>query len=174
MESSIIKRDNPNPSSKSDEFPPHITLLSPPFTSFRPFFIAQQFFQKFILGMLFPKFHFYWLVFILCGKYVVSPLFELKLRLHTTHPPDFWYSNRYSQRLFPYQKSGWWVVCRRSFNSTGGHTQKSFLKNVMFFNCKFPEITPKIFRLNKKKVIKYGNKIPIKKYHPKPQTFPLH
>ena len=44
------------------------------------------------------------------------------LRLRTTHTLDIWYSNRYCQHLSPYQKSGGWVVCRRSFNSTGGLT----------------------------------------------------
>ena len=36
-------------------------------------------------------------------------------RLHTTHPLDFWYMNRYCQYLFPYPQSSAWVVCRRSY-----------------------------------------------------------
>ena len=62
--------------------------------------------------------------------YVISVPVDLKLLLHKTHPPDFWYVKRYGQYLLPYQKSGEWVVCRRSFKSTGTLTP--------FFLEKFP------------------------------------
>ena len=84
--------------------------------------------------MEFYKILYNFVKFYRISGFVVSPPVELKLRLHTTHPPDFWqgkrssqylllyrlfttdahnfwYSNRYCQHLLPYQKSGWWVVC---------------------------------------------------------------
>ena len=41
--------------------------------------------------------------------------------VHTTYTLDFWYSNRYGQHLLSYQKSGRWVVCRRSFKLLTAH-----------------------------------------------------
>ena len=58
---------------------------------------------------------------------VVSVPVELKLRLHTTHPPDFWYGKRSSQYLLLYQKSSAWVVCRRRY----GHFTMERTKNKM-------------------------------------------
>ena len=57
------------------------------------------------------------------GKMAISP---------PTHNPRTRYCNRYCQHRLPYQKSGGWVVCRRSFNSTGDlpHTQR-FSKNFL-------------------------------------------
>ena len=53
------------------------------------------------------------------GDMVILPWNKQKmsyLRLHTTHALDFWYSNRYDRHLLLHQKSGGWIVYRRSSN----------------------------------------------------------
>ena len=56
---------------------------------------------------------------------VVSVPVELKLRLHTTHPSDFWFGKRSSKYILLYQKSSVWVVRRRRY----GHFTMKRTKN---------------------------------------------
>ena len=58
---------------------------------------------------------------------VLSVPVELKLRLHTTHPPHFLYGKRSSQYLLLHQKSSAWVVRRRRY----GHFTMEQTKNKM-------------------------------------------
>ena len=59
------------------------------------------------------------------------------LRLHTTHPLDFWYMHRYCQYLLQYQKSSAWVVCRRRYgNRTHFNQQLKSHRTTQNQNCK--------------------------------------
>ena len=64
---------------------------------------------------------------------VVSRTVELKLRLRTTHPPDFWYGKRCWQYLLLNQKSSVWVVCRRRYG-------QFIVRFMLFLICIFFEL----------------------------------
>ena len=63
----------------------------------------------------------------------VSPPVELKLRLHTTHPSDFWYGKRCWQYLLQCQKSSAWVVCRRRYDLFVSVLTLIFLTKLFYF-----------------------------------------
>ena len=100
---------------------------------------------------------------------MVSGPVELKLRLHTTHPPDFWYSNRYSQHLFPCQQSGGWAMCRRSSGSLTAHSRLfeigGFYTHEAKYKTKIKALTVENGRRKKSEAAKPGNERRRSKMH---------